>query len=212
MASEPREPNGLLPLGGVRSTRPGDLPEPLRRRYYVEDHGREWRLYVDAQIRSAVIEDRGRRLLSRRADPNAVRDMVRIAEHRGWRTVEARGARSFRREAWLAGRTVGLEVRGYRPTDRDRQELERRRAAHERQPEDLAERPRFEDRGAQDRLRVVEAVVRGRVADAEIQERLLARARARIARWLERDARFAPVPPPELGRTAHEPRERRRSR
>jgi len=214
MPSKPHDPNALLPLGGVGSTRPGDLPEPVRRRYYVEDHGREWRLFVDAQSRRAVIEDRGRRLLARRSDPNAVRDMARIAEHRGWRTVEVGGSRTFRREAWLAARTLGLEVRGYSHTERDRQELERRLAAREREgasPE-AGSPPHRRDRGAADRLGVVEAVVRDRVGDPVVQARLIAKARARIADWLERGAWFDRIPAPDHGARAHERRERRRGR
>jgi len=208
MAASPPPPNALLPLGELRSTRAGDLPEPLLRRYYTEDRGREWRLYLDAQSRSALIEDRGRRLLSRRSDPNIVRDMVRVAEHRGWRAIDARGSQAFRREAWLAGRAAGLEVRGHRPTERDLQELERRKAARERQAERLGD---GQDRAATSRLAAVETLARARLADPAAQDRLIARARSRIAGWLERGARFEPWPPPERARTGHEPRERRRT-
>jgi hypothetical protein len=58
-------------------------------------------------------------------DPNAIRDMAAIAHHRGWSIVKAQGSAEFRREAWLAGRSLGLEVRGYRPTERDLQDLHR---------------------------------------------------------------------------------------
>jgi hypothetical protein len=202
-------------LGELRSTRAGDLPEPLKRRYFVEDRGREWRLFTDARSRKPVIEDRGRRLISARSDPNAVRDMVRIAEHRGWRAVDARGARAFRREAWLAARTAGLEVRGYRPTERDLQDLQRRLDARERNPHPLAHdhsRATPQRDGASDRLRVVEAVVRGRVADPGAQSRLLSNARARIANWLERGASFDPIRPPRDADRAREEKERRRAR
>jgi hypothetical protein len=216
MPSDPPEPNTLLPLGAVRSTQPGDLPDHLRRRYFVEDRGREWRLFVDAQSKVAAIEDRGRRLLSQRSDPNAVRDMVRIAEHRGWRAVDVRGARSFRREAWLAGRSAGLEVRGYRPTERDLQDLQRRLDARDRTPahETTApsRRPGPARDGILDRLRVVETVVRARVADQAQQARLLSNARQRIADWLERGARFDPVRAAPDAARGHELKERRRVR
>jgi hypothetical protein len=215
MPSDPRPPNALLPLGEVRSTRAGDLPEPVRRRYFVEDRGREWRLFVDAQSKSAVIEDRGRRLLSRRSDPNAVRDMTAIAVHRGWRAVDVRGARTFRREAWIAGRAAGLEVRGYRPTERDLQALERRTARDQTRSQDATPPPRpSEPRrdGASDRLRIVEAVVRHRIADPSLQARQLSNARERIAGWLERGARFEPIRPPHDATRGHDTKERRRAR
>jgi hypothetical protein len=105
---------------------------------------------------------------ARDREESRVRDMAGIAEHRGWRTVEARGSRTFRREAWLAGRSLGVEVRGYRPTERDLQELDRRQAregASTRRASPLRRR----DGGATDRLHVVEAVVRSRVPDPEVQ-------------------------------------------
>jgi hypothetical protein len=127
--------------------------------------------------------------------------MVMVARHRGWRIVVARGSPEFRREAWLAGRALGLEVRGYRPTERDLQDLERR---VERRREQM-------EPGAQSRLRVVEAVVRDRVADTALQTRILAGARERLANWLERGATFEPFRAPEQ-RRADRGHERHRGR
>jgi hypothetical protein len=149
-------------------------------------------------VAAPVFEDRGRILLSRHADPNAVRDMIAIADHRGWRMLDVRGGADLRREAWLAGRAAGLEVRGYRPSERDLQDLQRKIAARERA--DGRERispPNAPHRdGAADRLRLVEAVVPSRIADPRQQSRLLSNARERIADWLERGARFDPMRPP----------------
>jgi Large polyvalent protein-associated domain 7 len=185
----------------------------------VEESPREWRFYVDAQVAHPVFQDRGRRLVSARSDPNAVRDMTAIAAHRGWRLVEATGAASFRREAWIAGRTLGLEVRGYAPTERDLQELDRRRANRERMEarlSDLARPPANRgdrlDRAA-DRLKVVEAVVRARIVEPAAQDRLLSRARARVADWLEQGARFDRLTPHARGAVKDaETTERRRAR
>jgi len=134
-----------------------------------------------------------------------------IAKHRGWTIVTARGSAEFRREAWLAGRSIGLEVRGYRPTERDLQELQRRqdlRIRAEDRNEVQAERgddrrnrasdqrevrrERWQDAGAKERLKVVEAVVRSLVVGPDRQERILAAARERTADWLERGATFEP--------------------
>ena len=85
--------------------------------------------------------------------------MTAIAAHRGWRSDREAGTPGFRREAWLASRTLGLEVKGYAPTARDLQELDRRRANRERLEAhlaDLAKPPSGRgDRldGAADRLR-----------------------------------------------------------
>lgn len=205
MADDPVA-NSLAPGVRNRSTAEGDVPETLRRRYYVDGRGGAGLgFYADATVKAPAFRDRGRQLLAARSDPNAIRDMTAIARHRGWTIVVAKGEAGFRREAWLAGRAVGLEVRGYRPTERDIQELDRRidrrlaREARSGRIEPAAgERIRAldpeGDRDARSRLRAVETVVRARVSERLAQERIIAQARGRIADWLERGARFAPMP------------------
>lgn len=205
MADDPVA-NSLAPGVRNRSTAEGDVPDILRRRYYVDGRGGAGLgFYPDATVKAPAFRDAGRQLVTARNDPNAIRDMTAIALHRGWTIVVAKGEAGFRREAWLAGRAVGLEVRGYRPTERDIQELDRRidrRLSKEvrsgRSGPATSDRTRASDpegdRGARSRLRTVETVVRARVAERSSQERIIAQARGRIADWLERGARFAPLP------------------
>jgi hypothetical protein len=190
------DPANTVGAVGVRTPgTPGDVPERLRRRYFTEERAREHRFYVDAQVKTPVFLDRGRKLIAPRSDPNAVRDMVAIAQHRGWSLIEVRGTPGFRREAWLAGRTPDLEVRGYQPTQRDLQELDRRREGHTRLDARLKDLERGvaaggSHRGAADRLKVIEAVVKSRVVEPAAQDRVLHRARERVADLLERGGRF----------------------
>jgi hypothetical protein len=220
----------LAPALKKRSATKGDVPDALSRRYYTDERGGDGiGFYVDARIETPAFRDRGAELVAARLDPNAVRDMAVIAEHRGWTIVTARGSAEFRREAWLAGRSIGLEVRGYRPAERDIQELERRtnrrlRASdrldvrHERREErrdhvadeQEVRRARGRETGAHTQMKLVDAVVRARVTDPERQERILASARSRIADWLERGARFEPLQSQE--RSSPPQRENRRER
>jgi hypothetical protein len=188
-------------VGAVGARTPGalgDVPERLRRRYFTEERAREHRFYVDAQVKTPVFLDRGRKLIAPRSDPNAVRDIVAIAQHRGWSLIEVRGSPGFRREAWLAGRSLDLEVRGYQPTQRDLQELDRRREGHARLDARLAELERgvaaggSHRGGAADRLKTVEAVVKSRIVEPAAQDRILRRARERVAALLDRGVRFEP--------------------
>ena len=230
MPDDPKAQDSLSPAEKDRSVVQGDVPDALKRRYYTDDRGEDGLgFYADARILAPAFRDRGRELVTARLDPNAIRDMTAIAQHRGWTNVQARGAAEFRREAWLAGRSIGLEVRGYRPTERDLQELNRRQAQAQR-AEDRREvrnerrgerrdraaderevrRERREDTGARSQLRVIDAVVRARVADPERQERIMASARNRIADALKRGTRFDPMTIPE--RDARSGPERRRDR
>ncbi|HEX7884542.1 MAG TPA: LPD7 domain-containing protein [Phenylobacterium sp.] len=212
MADDPAAPNVLSPGVRNRSVAEGDVPETLRRRYYVDGRGGAGLgFYVDAKVTAPAFRDRGRQLVAARSDPNAIRDMTAIAQHRGWSIVVARGETSFRREAWLVGRSLGIEVRGYRPTERDIQELDRRIERRDRSGGEPRRQAReADDAGARANLRVVEAVVRARVAEPSAQQRIMASARERIAGWLERGARFEAAQARSQAPTQDRQRERHR--
>lgn len=209
--------------GRGRSMNKGDVPEPLRRRYFLDERGGPGLgFYADARIQTAAFRDLGARLVTPRSDPNAIRDMAAVARHRGWTVVVVHGGADFRREAWLTASALGMEVRGYQPSERDRQELERRQAALARKngrsaeegPEQTDREARETAASARNNLRVVEAVVRARVGDRPAQERILTAARERLASWLEQGARVRPI---DLGRSqaphdSQRSRERQRSR
>jgi hypothetical protein len=188
--------------GRGRSTNKGDAPVPVLRRYYLDERGGPGLgYYADAQIKIATFRDLGARLVTPRSDPNAIRDMAAVAQHRGWTVVVVHGEKDFRREAWLTASALGLEVRGYQPTERDRQDLERRQAALTRKAaRAVDERPERGDREARanaaagrTNMRIVEAVVRARVGDRPAQDRILSAARARLASLLEQGVRVRPV-------------------
>jgi hypothetical protein len=109
------------------------LPDRIRRKYYVvaNETGKdgpdgEARLYADERgeyLAFKVTEDR---LVTRLAAAEVIRDMVSVAQHRGWDALHVRGSAEFRREAWLEAGARGIDVQGYRPTDLDRQALTNR--------------------------------------------------------------------------------------
>ncbi|MCR5877586.1 LPD7 domain-containing protein [Phenylobacterium sp. J367] len=209
--------------GRGRSVSKGDVPDLLRRRYFTDERGGPGLgFYADARIQTAAFRDLGARLVTPRSDPNAIRDMAAVAQHRGWTVVVLHGEKDFRREAWLTASALGLEARGYQPTERDRQELERRQAALVRKTARAAEaghergdrEPRDGGAAGQGSMRIVEAVVRARIGDRPSQDRILSAARERLASWLEKGARLQPV---EVARShvqqdSLRSRERQRSR
>ncbi|MGH6911291.1 MAG: LPD7 domain-containing protein [Phenylobacterium sp.] len=220
MAVEPSASNSLKATGR-HSTAKGDVPEDLQRRYFVDGRGGPGLgFYVDATVPTPAFRDRGDRLVTSRTDPHVIRHLTAIARHRGWTKVTLGGEPAFRREAWLAARAEGLEVRGYTPTERDLQDLERRRERERRREawetlgRDLETRRANPDPNrhrAQPAapLKTVEAVVASRIVDPAIQYRLLEQARARVAGWLERGGRFDE---PERERRAVGARQHGRSR
>lgn len=158
-----------------RSKIKGDVPISLLDRYLIERdrQGRPESFYRDHRATDPMFRDEGRKLVTRQAYPDAVSDMMKIARHRGWNQVRVSGDEGFRREAWIQGRTLGLDVKGYAPRDRDRQ------AANE--PSQDASPPKDKSsanptRSTQERLRAAAVVVRRLISDPAAQARLIERA------------------------------------
>lgn len=116
--------------------------------------------------------------------------MLKIAKHRGWSEVRVSGDESFRREAWVQARGLGLEVKGYHPRDRDRQ------AAGEspmRSVPGMTPQPNI--RVPDDRLRAAAIVVKRLIEDpaarARLMEHAVERLRSRTAptQYQDRDRR-----------------------
>ena len=86
--------------------------------------------------------DRGSKLTTQSENTELIRSLVLIAEARGWREITVQGTERFRKEAWLAATAVGLEARGYTPTEFEQVRLVRRLGERraEAVPREAAER------------------------------------------------------------------------
>jgi hypothetical protein len=103
-------------------------PDVIASRYYVEDKGSERRYYDDYKRQTLAMRATDTSISSKREDLNTIKAMLDVAAARGWQSVNVKGSAEFRREAWIEGQARGLEVRGHRSSDPDRQEADRRRA------------------------------------------------------------------------------------
>lgn len=115
------------------------LPDRIRRKYYVvvsqpgkERADGEARLYADDKGEYLAFKVADGRLVTRLAAVEVIRDMVSVAQHRQWASLEVRGSVEFRREAWLEASARGMEVRGYQSNELDRQMLANRQGVWER--------------------------------------------------------------------------------
>lgn len=177
----------------LQAASPGDIPDALRKRYFstTSKWSGEPAYFTTAQAKEPAFRDQGRRLITSSESDEVVRDLVAIARHRGWSHVHVTGSETFRRAAWLEANRQGLEVRGYRPSERDLQELDRvqRDASrnsiapavtapalrepgrNRRQPDEASRQTPSEQsreknaRAAQSQLRVIETVVRAALFD-----------------------------------------------
>lgn len=103
-------------------------PEAIARTYYVEDRAGERRYYDDYRRKALAIRSDANSIGSRREDLNTVRAMLTLAEARGWSEVKVSGTADFRREMWIEAQARGIVAQGYKASDLDRQEADRRRA------------------------------------------------------------------------------------
>ncbi len=121
------EPGGKPKAPSVEA---GDLPEAVRKRYYADKAkwSGEPAFFTSAEMKDPAFRDQGRRLVTATESQEVVKDLVAIAQHRGWERIHVTGTEAFRRSVWLEAGQKGLEVRGYKPNDRDLQELDRLRS------------------------------------------------------------------------------------
>src|ERR1700722_14702765 len=78
--------------------------------------------------------DRGHRLSTPSENTEVIKSLVTIAHARGWNEITVTGTERFRRDAWAQARLLGLEVRGYKPTDIENERLVRAVARREERP------------------------------------------------------------------------------
>jgi len=107
-------PNALGDLEGSARGDPGALPERVNWRY--EQSGKKF--YLGGEL---AFIDRGRVLQTPFENKEIIRDLIDIQVERGSTAVVVAGSERFRREAWLQATVAGLEVKGYRPTEREAQ-------------------------------------------------------------------------------------------
>ena len=95
------------------------MPEDVRRRFVQMKN--EY-FFPDG---AKAFTDRGDKLTTQSENTEVIRSLVTIAQSRGWGEVRVRGSERFRREAWVAAQTAGIEIRGYKPTEFEQSRLAR---------------------------------------------------------------------------------------
>jgi len=104
------------------SRRPPDttsIPPAVAQRYLKIDD----RYYFPD--RTLAFRDTGTKLQAETENREVIRTLVAIARERNWEAIQVRGSETFRREVWREGASAGLTVKGYSPTQVEREALER---------------------------------------------------------------------------------------
>lgn len=75
--------------------------------------------------RTLAFRDAGTKLEAETENREVIRTLVDIARERNWEAIQVRGSETFRREVWREAASAGLTVKGYSPTQVEREALER---------------------------------------------------------------------------------------
>lgn len=118
------------------------IPEDVRKRfvqvgdkYFFPDGAR-------------AFTDRGHRLTTPSENTEVIKSLITIARARGWNEITVSGTERFRRDAWAQARLLGLEVRGYKPTDVENERIVREMARREERLAPFKRGSPATDRGA----------------------------------------------------------------
>lgn len=79
------------------------------------------------QPQRVAFKDKGPRMVSASNDERVAHAMATMAEAKGWKTIRVSGHPDFQREVWMEANLRGIEVRGFKPQEKDLKELEARR-------------------------------------------------------------------------------------
>lgn len=151
-AAEPAKGDAAKDKPAAFSVEKGDVPDALRARYLIEADrlGGDVRFYTDAKSTEPAFKDSGAKLVTRETNSAIVSDMVATAVHRGWSEIKVTGEPEFKRQVWMEASLKGLDVVGFKPTERDKQELEKLLDARDGRSIEPA-RDRSQTQGGQDR-------------------------------------------------------------
>jgi hypothetical protein len=113
-----RRPRDAVNRGALAAGR-DVIPDEIRQRFVRVGHKYH---FPDG---TRAFTDHGMRLTSPSENTEVIKSLVAIAQARGWSDITVSGTERFKKEAWFAARSVGLEVRGYSPTEFEQSRLVR---------------------------------------------------------------------------------------
>lgn len=98
------------------------IPPEVSKKYLLVGN----KYHYSGATKSVAFIDQGDKLKTSSSSPQIAEELVKIAEGRGWEELRVRGTNAFKREVWLEASVRGIHVAGYKPSELDKAELERR--------------------------------------------------------------------------------------
>lgn len=122
-----------IALGRQAAARVEEAEASIKRMFHVTGNEYHFKDKADPKLSLAFV-DKSSRLATEHNDPVVIDGMLKVAETKGWSTINLKGSEDFKREAWIQASARGFEVTGYKPTEIDKvrmqEERDRRAANH----------------------------------------------------------------------------------
>lgn len=109
-----------------------DLPTSIKNQYIYKIKnralaGEKINFYErDGEAGVVAFEDRNKSLHTSREDSKTIKSMLDVAQAKNWSSINLKGTEAFKREAWLEASVRGIEVKGFKPEEKDLVELQKR--------------------------------------------------------------------------------------
>lgn len=108
--------------------------------YAVPDKIHAFYIFEDGKFKDKFsdalrFEDHGKKLSTPVEDRKVIADMVLIANAKNWTELELKGTDTFKQLAWLEAQSRGIQTKGYEPTERDLEQLQKLK--QERTPNEI---------------------------------------------------------------------------
>lgn len=148
VATQPRDGENQIQLedaGSALEAKRTSTPPDVAARYDANDG-----TYTQKGNQQESYKDSGDRLETQSNGEGTARDMIRVAESRGWQEIRVAGSETFRQEAWREAASRGMEINGYSPTEEDKKNAADRAGSMAKeviQPENQDKRLKEQEQG-----------------------------------------------------------------
>lgn len=103
------------------------IPNNVKKQYLASSDGTR---YFDRDNQLAITLVKEKQLRTAKSDKHTISNMIAIAQASKWTQIKVKGTPEFRREAWLQGSIMGIQVKGYSPTKLEKELMQARRTEY----------------------------------------------------------------------------------
>jgi len=100
------------------------IPEEIKKNFLQVGDVDKAKYYYKDNVDVEAFRDTGEKLIAKKGDPDLAKALVGIAEAKKWKEITVTGSKEFKQQAWLEASSRGIDVKGYKPNEKDQALLE----------------------------------------------------------------------------------------